>query len=95
MSGKQIDEIARNFIADCGYSKEFMHGTGHGVGLFIHEKPYINKTNDNTVPIGSVFSIEPGIYIKDKYGIRIEDLCIMTDSGLKVLTSSDDCLICI
>ncbi len=95
MTGKQIDEIARNAIAAYGYSKEFMHGTGHGVGLYIHEKPFIIKRNDNTVPIGSVFSIEPGIYIKDKFGIRIEDLCVMSNSGIKVLTSSDDSLICI
>lgn len=95
MSGKQIDEIARNVIDENGFSKEFMHGTGHGVGLFIHEKPSINKRYESTVPVNSVFSIEPGIYIKDKFGVRLEDLCVMTNDGIKILTGSSDELLCL
>ncbi|BCS92167.1 M24 family metallopeptidase [Metallosphaera javensis (ex Sakai et al. 2022)] len=79
LSGKEIDQRARNVIENRGYGKYFIHRTGHGIGIDVHEHPYISPDNVNVIPKNSVFTIEPGIYIPEKFGIRIEDMVVMED----------------
>ncbi|PAF47122.1 X-Pro aminopeptidase [Helicobacter sp. 12S02634-8] len=85
MSGKQIDGIAREVIDKAGYGKYFIHSTGHGIGLDIHELPFISKKSETIIEDGMVFSIEPGIYIPNRYGVRIEDLVVVEDGRAVVL----------
>ncbi|WP_104640760.1 aminopeptidase P family protein [Helicobacter bizzozeronii] len=85
MTGQQIDAIARGVIEKSGYGRFFGHGTGHGIGLDIHELPFISPRSQMVVEEGMVFSIEPGIYIPGKYGIRIEDLVVVHDSRAQIL----------
>lgn len=63
MTGRELDTLARNFIADAGYGEYFTHSLGHGVGLQIHEAPKISQKNDNPLQDGMVFTLEPGVYI--------------------------------
>lgn len=86
--GRDIDAAARKVIRDAGYGDYFGHGYGHGVGLEIHEAPNCNTTNDQPMPAGSVCSAEPGIYLPGKFGVRIEDVVIFTDSGCIDITKS-------
>ncbi len=90
---KEVDRIARNIIKDSGYGEAFGHGTGHGVGLEIHEAPVINPGSEEMLKENMVVTIEPGIYLPDKFGIRIEDLVIVTASGIINLTGSEKELI--
>lgn len=85
MSGRELDEIVRKVIADCGYGDYYVHGTGHGVGLEIHEMPNINKRGTTILQTGMVFTIEPGIYIPGKGGVRIEDTVVLTEEGAHTL----------
>lgn len=85
---KQVDDVARSIIKDAGYGEAFGHGTGHGVGLDIHEKPTISWRDDTVVMAGMVFTIEPGIYLSGKGGTRIEDMLLVTDDGCEVLSSA-------
>ncbi len=74
IKAKELDKIARDIITKAGYGKYFVHSLGHGVGLDIHEWPYINSKNEIILKEGMVFTIEPGIYIPGEFGIRIEDM---------------------
>jgi Xaa-Pro aminopeptidase len=85
MKAKEIDAIARDVIDKAGFGKYFVHSTGHGVGLDIHEMPYISSKSDTTIQDGMVYTIEPGIYIPDEFGIRIEDMVVMQNSKAVVL----------
>ncbi len=87
MSGADVDALAREVIASHGYGEHFIHRTGHGLGLEIHEDPYIVASNHAALPIGSTFTIEPGIYIPGKGGVRIEDDVLLTPDGLKSFTT--------
>ena len=81
MKACELDKIARDVIIDAGYGKYFIHSLGHGVGLDIHEWPFINSKNEIRLKEGMVFTIEPGIYIPGEFGIRIEDMMAIDYNG--------------
>jgi Xaa-Pro aminopeptidase len=88
MTGREADAIARTIIEEAGFGEDFGHSLGHGVGLVIHEKPWLShqQRGDNVLRPGMVFSIEPGIYLPGEFGVRIEDLAILREDGLEVLS---------
>ena len=81
------DAAARNVIADAGYGEFFVHRTGHGMGIDGHEPPYITSASDTVLEEGMVFSIEPGIYLPGRFGIRLEEIVILRDDGPEILSS--------
>ena len=89
MKTSDIDLSARNKIKQEGYEKNFIHTTGHGVGLDIHEAPVIGSKSNEILKEGMVITIEPGIYLEKKFGVRIEDTVLVTKNGYKVLTSAE------
>ncbi len=82
-----LDITARDYIEKRGYGKYFTHSLGHGVGLDIHEYPYVSKRNDDIVREGMVFTIEPGVYIEGEFGVRIEDMCYVEKDGARLITN--------
>ena len=86
--GKEIDKIARDYILMQGYGSCFGHGLGHCVGMEIHENPRLSKNEEEEFLPGMVVTVEPGIYIPDFGGVRIEDLVLITDDGIEILTKS-------
>jgi Xaa-Pro aminopeptidase len=86
VSMKDIDKSARDRIDQAGYGQFFGHGTGHGVGLEVHEAPRVSMLGTGTAELGMVFTIEPGIYLPGKGGVRVEDMVIVTAAGAKVIT---------
>lgn len=87
------DMIARKIIIDAGYGAYFVHSTGHGVGLEIHEQPVLAPKKMNTLQIGHVVTVEPGIYLPDKFGVRIENTELITENGCSPLQKSEKELI--
>ena len=83
---RDFDKIPRDIIVEAGYGEYFTHGIGHGIGLDIHEEPYFNQTSTEVIKSGMVLTDEPGIYIEGKYGVRIEDDILITDTGCELLT---------
>jgi Xaa-Pro aminopeptidase len=88
MSGREADAVAREALSAAGYGDQFVHGLGHGVGLNIHEFPSLGKDSDDTLEPGHVITIEPGVYFEGWGGIRIEDLCVVTPTGLDVFSAA-------
>ena len=93
VAGRDIDGAARKVIADAGYGDYFGHGYGHSLGILIHEAPNANTRNDQPMPAGAVVSAEPGIYLPGKFGVRIEDVTVLTKDGCEILTKSPKNLI--
>lgn len=87
-TGKEVDAVARTIIEKAGYGDYFGHGLGHSVGLAIHEGPNLNKREERILEPGMVITVEPGIYIPDWGGVRIEDIVLVTENGCEVLTQA-------
>ncbi|MCG1002700.1 MULTISPECIES: Xaa-Pro peptidase family protein [Halobacterium] len=85
---EDVDAAAREVIENAGYGDQFVHRTGHGVGLDVHEEPYIVDGNDRPLEAGMVFSVEPGVYLDGEFGVRIEDLVAVTDDGCRRLNDT-------
>ena len=82
-----VDKIARDIISENGYGKYFGHATGHGVGLDIHESPVVSPRSETILKKGMIITDEPGIYLPGKFGVRIEDMLCVTDTGYKNFVS--------
>ncbi len=87
-TGRAVDKLARDVIEAAGYGKFFGHGLGHSLGLAIHEGPRFSFSYDETVPVGAVMTVEPGIYLPGWGGVRLEDVVLVGEDGVEILSSA-------
>ena len=87
-TGREVDAAARDVIKEAGYGEYFGHSYGHSLGMEVHESPNCTPKNENPIPLGAVCSAEPGIYLPDKFGVRIEDVVIFEENGCRDITKS-------
>ena len=92
---RDVDAVSRNIIKDAGYGEFYIHGTGHGVGTEVHEAPTLNSRSDEILAEFMPVTVEPGIYIPNEFGVRIEDLAIITEFGIINTVKSEKELIII
>ena len=90
ISAGKIDSAGRQYIEKHGFAEFFGHNLGHGVGLEVHEQPSVSVRGKCILEPGMVFTVEPGIYLPGKFGVRIEDMVLVTETGVKVLTASNN-----
>lgn len=93
VTAENIDFMARSLLEEAGYGEAFVHRTGHGIGLDVHEPPWIMAGNETILKEGMTFSIEPGAYLPGKFGVRVEDIVVVTDTGVRSLSGFDHSLV--
>jgi Xaa-Pro aminopeptidase len=86
---EEVDDVARRVIATAGYGDRFIHRTGHGIGVEEHEDPYIVAGNATPLVPGHAFSVEPGIYVPGRFGLRLEDIVVAAEAGPDELNRAD------
>jgi len=90
---QEVDRASRTVIVEAGFGDCFVHRTGHGIGLEVHEEPYMVEGNETRLSPGMAFSVEPGVYLPDRFGVRIEDIVVCTEDGVMSLNEADRALV--
>ena len=90
VTGSAVDRAARAVIDDAGYGEAFIHRTGHGLGLEVHEPPYLSGTSQEVLEPGMIVTVEPGIYLQGRFGLRLENDLLVTETGAEVLTHAPE-----